>query len=484
MFTIYSILSILFFTILCLQTSFAFTYESQDWWFAPEQQNQISGNIGIIFTYPDKIIKNDTMDVDVRLEYMKNENTRSEYVVFDDIKIHIRDLDSRFDNDLIYSYNATSPILLPDGIFSNKFVIPTENINLQVEKSYAVDLSFTVMFGRKTTLETFYWDSGEYFGNSIEERELKPFKVVDVKKNNSERELTIRVNKPFGFLIPLNVIIDNNTYNMIEDVININSKNLTSNPYNSKSQNSSFETIHKIKVDSILPLLKQQDYPIIQARFVSWSDGNKNPEREIKLDKNKELFGFYKTQYYLNLTSENNYGKTNGTGYYDSGDVAQFSILDIDANKPKTFDHWKGDIDTNNDDTSTSNNIIMNGPKNIQAVWKDNSVFEIFSFITRNFPEFFYGFIAAAIIGPIIGWMLSITPAMIEKKRQLTYLKTYITLIDNIFTEYSNQKNNCMTFLEQKRKEIISLLQSGIINAETFRLLNEHIKNLIDEISK
>jgi hypothetical protein len=89
----------------------------------------------------------------------------------------------------------------------------------------------------------------------------------------------------------------------------------------------------------------------------------------------------------------------------------------------RAFDRWKGDIDTSVDPTLASNSFIMNGPKEIQAVWKENS---LFSYLSGNFKEFFYSFSAAAIIGPIIGWMLSITPAGIEKKRQLVYLVTYI----------------------------------------------------------
>ena len=92
----------------------------------------------------------------------------------------------------------------------------------------------------------------------------------------------------------------------------------------------------------------------------------------------------------------------------------------------------------------------MNGPKDIQAVWKENSVF---SYISGNFKEFFYSFIAAAIIGPIIGWMLSITPAWIEKKRQLVYLITYIKLVNEIFNEYINEEDKRKILLDQKRKE-------------------------------
>lgn len=481
MFIIYSIffLVIIFSLIFFLPNSFAFTYESQDWWFSPEQQSQITGNIGIIFTYPDKVIKNDTMDVDVRLEYMKNENINSEYVVLDDIKIHIRDLHSRLDsNDLVTSSNISSSMMLPDEIFSHKFVIPTNSNVIQSEQSYAIDLSFTMMFGRKTQLETYYWDSGEYFGNSIKPRELQPFKVID-NKNNSEKELTIRVNKPFGFFIPLNVTIDNKIYNLSNDAVTINSKNLRENSL-SNFENKNSNKVHYIKLNEWFPLLTKNGHSVIRANFSSWSDGNNNPEREIILDKNRELFAFYKTQYYLNVSSNDDYGKVNGTNYYDGGDRAQFFVVNVNDDT-NAFDRWKGDIDTSVDPTLASNSFIMNGPKEIQAVWKENS---LFSYLSGNFKEFFYSFIAAAIIGPIIGWMLSITPAWIEKKRQLVYLVTYIKLVNEIFNKYLNDEDKRKILLDQKRKEITSLLESKLISMETFRLLNEYIKNLTDGISK
>jgi hypothetical protein len=50
---------------------------------------------------------------------------------------------------------------------------------------------------------------------------------------------------------------------------------------------------------------------------------------EIILDKNRELFAFYKTQYYLNVSSNDDYGKVNGTNYYDSRDRAQFFVVNV-----------------------------------------------------------------------------------------------------------------------------------------------------------
>jgi hypothetical protein len=49
----------------------------------------------------------------------------------------------------------------------------------------------------KTKIETYYWDSGEKFGNSIEAQDLRPFEVV-ARNSTQGNELTLRVNRPFG----------------------------------------------------------------------------------------------------------------------------------------------------------------------------------------------------------------------------------------------------------------------------------------------
>jgi hypothetical protein len=82
---------------------------------------------------------------------------------------------------------------------------------------------------------------------------------------------------------------------------------------------------------------------------------------------NESLFVFYITQYYLNVSSNDDYGKVNGTNYYDSGDRAQLFVVNVN-DYTKAFDRWKGDIDISVDPTLASNSIIMNGPKEIQAV--------------------------------------------------------------------------------------------------------------------
>ena len=54
----------------------------------------------------------------------------------------------------------------------------------------------------------------------------------------------------------------------------------------------------------------------------------------------------------------------------------------------------------------------------------------------------------------------------------------------SFFNKYLNDEDKRKILLDQKRKEITSLLESKLISMETFRLLNEYIKNLTYGISK
>jgi YVTN family beta-propeller protein len=92
--------------------------------------------------------------------------------------------------------------------------------------------------------------------------------------------------------------------------------------------------------------------------------------------------------------------------------------------------------------------------------------------------------IASAILGPIIGWVLPWTAGIKEKKRQLRYLRTVIPLVDDIYKQHSQNKQNCLNLLEQQKKETIALLQGGIINDATYRILNNLIAGYILEVSK
>jgi hypothetical protein len=93
------------------------------------QETQPTGDLGIIFTYPDRVIETDTIDVNVRIEYLNNENAQGEYVILDDVMIHLRhNNDTRLNGDIYFSEKVTSPILRPGEIFNHSYSIPAQQI--------------------------------------------------------------------------------------------------------------------------------------------------------------------------------------------------------------------------------------------------------------------------------------------------------------------------------------------------------------------
>ena len=106
--------------------------------------------------------------------------------------------------------------------------------------------------------------------------------------------------------------------------------------------------------------------------FIEWNDKIKEPERKINLTEPCSYSATYKKQYYLKLWTS--YGKTNGTGWYDSGTITKISVSPISVpiinslnvlSGTMIFDHWEGDLDSNESSTS----LVMNSPKEINAVW-------------------------------------------------------------------------------------------------------------------
>ena len=470
-------LSVLVYASLHFQDGYAFTYESQDWWFSPEQggPDQAIGTLGIIFTYPDKVTMNDTIGVNVRIEYMDNDNARGEYAILDNMTVHLRNINSRLRGDISHSENATSHLLRPGGIFVHNFSIPTQNTSLQFGNYYAIDLSFVVSFGMKTRFEIYYWDSGKYFGSSIEPQELKPFELVD-QKSSEKSELTLRTNKPFGLFKPIGVIIDNKPFTIQKGVITQEFQ------YDSSSNaNSREDILHRIKIDETIPLEYDDGQLIARGNFTSWSDGSENPERIIRIDKNTELFAIYTMQYYVNTTSRDFPNNVEGGGWYNSGERVQVSMRTLNNNNSQTFARWDGDVDPEIDAASSSIGFIVNGPKTIEAIGRQNEILDVFRQLPAEFTQFFYSFLVAAIIGPIVAWFLTTIYSRKERKRNLIYLKTYIPMIGDLRRSIK-EKDGSLTLLIQKRNEITILLQSGLISIETFRLLSDHITDSLKDI--
>ncbi len=74
----------------------------------------------------------------------------------------------------------------------------------------------------------------------------------------------------------------------------------------------------------------------------------------------------YKTQYFIKLTS--NFGRALGTGWYDSGTIADISVIPGDDFLVKhEFTGWSGPVIGNGDQESA--NIIADSPKTLAANW-------------------------------------------------------------------------------------------------------------------
>ena len=78
-----------------------------------------------------------------------------------------------------------------------------------------------------------------------------------------------------------------------------------------------------------------------------------------------------KTQYYLSVTST--YSNTQGSGWYDSGSEASFSVSPTTVSSGfltyNVFHSWSGDYTG----TASSGTITMNSPKETVALWTTDS---------------------------------------------------------------------------------------------------------------
>ena len=108
--------------------------------------------------------------------------------------------------------------------------------------------------------------------------------------------------------------------------------------------------------------------------FKRWSNGDETNEITIIPEKDESYKAEYITQYRLIVKSE--HGQPKGSGWYNSGTTATFSIqpeaplegfLGFIGVK-YVFDHWSGDSNA----TTPEATILMNSPKTIEAIWKIN----------------------------------------------------------------------------------------------------------------
>jgi hypothetical protein len=323
----------------------AWTYDDNSWWFGSEQ-NPV-GNLGITYSYSDSVYLGETIEVAVTLEYIKNDNARSNYVIFTNVVVDVMD-NLRSTYVVGASANQSSGIIKPGEHVSYLLKIPSSG--LAPNNEYAVDLSFLALFSRSTSLDEHYWDSGVYLlSGYITPNQLPNIVILDRPTDetiDNTRELTIGIKKPYTFINPVNFTVDGSSYRLSEA--------------NRLTLPASYDTEHVVTVPDKIELVGG-----IQAVFVNWADGSSNTKRNVNLDTNKELFAIYKTQYHLDISSE--FGTPNGGGWYDSGSNAAFSVEQTaGALSLHAFDKWEGDYSS----SDSFGTILMDGPKTLLGTWK------------------------------------------------------------------------------------------------------------------
>jgi len=101
--------------------------------------------------------------------------------------------------------------------------------------------------------------------------------------------------------------------------------------------------------------------------FRQWSDGDTSNPRTVGLFQDTTLIAVYVNQYFLDVKSK--YGQANGTGWYDSGSLAQFSVTPTIVSEGALqyqFERWEGDASV----ITPTSTILMDGPKVVTAVWR------------------------------------------------------------------------------------------------------------------
>jgi len=102
--------------------------------------------------------------------------------------------------------------------------------------------------------------------------------------------------------------------------------------------------------------------------FTGWNDGNLSTSRTIIALSSASYTAMFKTQHYVNVSSE--YGFVSGSGWYDQGSIAMISVTpeatDFGNGTRRVFKSWIGDFSG----SSATSRVTVDSPKNIKASWE------------------------------------------------------------------------------------------------------------------
>jgi hypothetical protein len=115
----------------------------------------------------------------------------------------------------------------------------------------------------------------------------------------------------------------------------------------------------------------------IRYVFAEWNDGQTVTTRTVTASSSVTFAAKFKTQYLLTVKSP--MGDPQGSGWYDEGSMAQFSVrspLPLEGlmgmlGGKYVLDHWSG----NSTSTTPTTSFAMNEPKTVTAEWRvDNTM--------------------------------------------------------------------------------------------------------------
>jgi hypothetical protein len=387
------------------QYASAWTFEDRSFWYYTGAGTELAA-LAITFTYPDRLELGEALDVAVILEYVDNQLSNADYVIFSDIQVHLRNVSAREEigtkngNNYIdireykplsiKSSNKTDSQVIKKGEqFLANFSLPTDGLDANY---YSVDLSFRPLFSLGDGVIIMAWDSMYYLGegtNLIEE-DLPPIDIVQ-KDDDKSRELAISIIKPHGLIKPVEVLINSTPFNTTDGRLEVN---LTA------------DTNYQIEVPAEIDVIDNE----VKAVFDKWSDEITSAKRNILLDKNKELFAIYDTQYWLNVTSSLDHSPLYN-GWKNSGEQVELSVDPIrtlvGAFNLRGFSAWIGDAYG----TDASISFAMDSPKQVVEEWVFDSTILV---------------IAGTVVG-VVGSAATIIKERIHIAESLTRFSSWLT---------------------------------------------------------
>jgi YVTN family beta-propeller protein len=173
-------------------------------------------------------------------------------------------------------------------------------------------------------------------------------------------------------------------------------------------------------------------------------------------------------------------GRISGDSYitYDL-----YSIVKCEANPNSGFvlNSWAGDLPYNIDkrklgviqfNVTRYGTLAANFNKTPSAIP-----------ISLSVPtDLLYGVILGPMVGSVLAWLLPYFLDRSDKKTQLQTLRTELPKIDKIYNSVEKSREERLGLLNDKRIEIMRLLEEGMMNYTTYQILDGRINDYIDSV--